>query len=112
MGLSPGTRATHRVLPGRHGRDDEGIRRRTSRDIIISTTGWDINPRALGIVPKEAKIQTLKGFHWVSDAFFMCVPKGVPKTRLAVVLDMMAHVLTPKMQAYAYDEGYLYPARL
>ena len=34
-----------------------------SRDIIISTTGWDINPRALGIVPKEAKIGTLKGFH-------------------------------------------------
>jgi putative spermidine/putrescine transport system substrate-binding protein len=80
-----------------------------SRDIIISTTGWDINPRALGIVPKEAKIQTLKGFHWVSDAFFMCVPKGVPNDRLAVVLDIMAHVLQPKMQAYSYDEGYLYP---
>ena len=80
-----------------------------SRDIIISTTGWDINPRALGIVPKEAKIETLKGFHWVSDAFFMCVPKGVPNDRLAVVLDMMAYVLTPKAQAYAYDEGYLYP---
>lgn len=80
-----------------------------SRDIIISTTGWDINPRALGIVPKEAKIQTLKGFHWVSDAFFMCVPKGIPNDRLAVVLDMMAYVLTPKAQAYAYDEGYLYP---
>ncbi|MCU4178797.1 ABC transporter substrate-binding protein [Bosea sp. BH3] len=80
-----------------------------SRDIIISTTGWDINPRALGIVPKEAKIQTLKNFRWVSDAFFMCVPKGVPNDRLAVVLDIMAHVLTPKMQAYSYDEGYLYP---
>jgi putative spermidine/putrescine transport system substrate-binding protein len=80
-----------------------------SRDIIISTTGWDINPRALGIVPKEAKIQTLKGFHWVSDAFFMCVPKGIPNDRLAVVLDIMAHLLTPKAQAYAYDEGYLYP---
>ena len=80
-----------------------------SRDIIISTTGWDINPRALGIVPKEAKIQTLKGFHWVSDAFFMCVPKGLPNDRLAVVLDIMAHVLQPKMQAYSYDEGYLYP---
>lgn len=80
-----------------------------SRDIIISTTGWDINPRALGIVPKEARIQTLKGFHWVSDAFFMCVPKGLPNDRLAVVLDIMAHVLTPKMQAYSYDEGYLYP---
>ena len=47
-----------------------------SRDIIISTTGWDINPRALGIVPKEAKIETLKGFHWVSDAFFMVRAQG------------------------------------
>jgi putative spermidine/putrescine transport system substrate-binding protein len=80
-----------------------------TRDIIITTTGWDINPRALGIVPKEAKIGTLKGFHWVSDAFFMCVPKGIPEDRLAVVLDMMAFVLQPKMQAYSYDEGYLYP---
>ncbi|RKK06034.1 extracellular solute-binding protein [Pseudoroseomonas wenyumeiae] len=80
-----------------------------SRDIIVSTTGWDINPRALGIVPKEAKIGTLKGFHWVSDANYMVVPKGLPADRLAVVLDMMAFVLQPKMQAYAYDEGYLYP---
>ena len=37
----------------------------------------------------------------------MCVPKGIPNDRLAVVLDIMAHVLTPKMQAYSYDEGYL-----
>ncbi len=80
-----------------------------SRDIIISTTGWDINPRALGIVPKEAKIGVLKGFHWVSDGFFMCVPKGVPDDRMAVILDMMAFMLTPAMQAISYDEGYLYP---
>ena len=80
-----------------------------SRDIIISTTGWDINPRALGIVPETAKIGTLKGFHWVSDAFFMCVPKGVADDKIAVVLDLMAFLLTPKAQAYSYDEGYLYP---
>lgn len=80
-----------------------------SRDIIISTTGWDINPRALGIVPKEAKIGVLKGFHWVSDAFFMCVPRGIPDDRMAVVLDLMAFLLTPAMQAISYDEGYLYP---
>ncbi|ONG59171.1 ABC transporter substrate-binding protein [Pseudoroseomonas deserti] len=80
-----------------------------SRDIIITTTGWDINPRALGIVPKEAKVATIKGFHWVSDAFFMCVPKGIPDPRMAVVLDMMAFALKPEMQAYSYDEGYLYP---
>jgi putative spermidine/putrescine transport system substrate-binding protein len=80
-----------------------------SRDIIISTTGWDINPRALGIVPETAKIGTLKGFHWVSDAFFMCIPNGISSDKVAVVVDLMAFLLTPKAQAYAYDEGYLYP---
>ncbi len=80
-----------------------------SRDMVASTTGWDINPRALGIVPAEARVGALQGFHWISDAFFMCVPKGIPDARLAVVLDMMASLLRPEMQAYSYDEGYLYP---
>ncbi|MGC1574664.1 MAG: extracellular solute-binding protein, partial [Beijerinckiaceae bacterium] len=80
-----------------------------SRDIIVSTTGWDINPRYLGIVPKSAAIGTLQGFHWVSDAFFMAVPKGVPQDRFAVLLDLMAYTLTPRIQALTYDEGYLYP---
>ena len=80
-----------------------------TRDIIVSTTGWDINPRYLGIVPKSAAIGTLQGFHWVADAFFMTVPKGVPQDRFAVLLDMMAFILTPKIQAYTYDDGYLYP---
>jgi putative spermidine/putrescine transport system substrate-binding protein len=80
-----------------------------TRDIVVSTTGWDINPRALGIVPKSAQIASLNGFHWVSDAFFMCVPKGLPPDRLAVTIDLMAAMLTPQAQAYAYDEGYLYP---
>jgi putative spermidine/putrescine transport system substrate-binding protein len=80
-----------------------------SRDIIITTTGWDINPRALGIVPKSAKIGTLKGFHWVSDAFFMVVPKNIPNEKLAVLCDLMNFLLTPEQQAISYDEGYLYP---
>ena len=80
-----------------------------SRDMIVSTTGWDINPRALGIVPKEAKIQTLKGFHWVSDAQYMFVPKGVAPEKLAVILDLISHTMTPAQQAYTYDEGYFYP---
>ena len=80
-----------------------------SRDMVVSTTGWDINPRALGIVPAEARVGILRGFHWISDAFFMCVPRGIPDERLAVVLDMMAALLRPELQAYSYDEGYLYP---
>ena len=80
-----------------------------SRDIIVSTTGWDINPRAVGIVPESAKIQTIKGFHWVSDAFFMCIPKGIKEDVQAVTLDIMAFLLTPEAQAFAYAEGSLYP---
>ncbi len=80
-----------------------------SRDLIVTTTGWDINPRVLGIVPKEAAVATLGGFHWVSDAFFMTVPKGVGPAKLAVLLDMMSWVLQPAQQAVSYDQGYLYP---
>jgi putative spermidine/putrescine transport system substrate-binding protein len=77
--------------------------------MIISTTGWDINPRVLGIVPKEAKVGALKGFHWVTDAHYMCVPKGVSNDKLAVLIDLMNHLLTKEQQAYTYDEGYFYP---
>jgi putative spermidine/putrescine transport system substrate-binding protein len=80
-----------------------------SRDMIASTTGWDINPRVLGIVPKEAKIATLKGFHWVIDGHYMVVPKGLPNEKVAVVLDLMNFLLKPESQAYIFDEGYLYP---
>ena len=80
-----------------------------TRDMIASTTGWDINPRVLGTVPKEAKIATIKGFHWVTDAHYMCVPRGVSNDKLAVLLDLMNHLLTKEQQAYTYDEGYFYP---
>ena len=80
-----------------------------TRDMIASTTGWDINPRALGIVPKEARVVALTGMHWVADAHYMCTPKGLPDDRLAVVLDLMRFMLAPKSQAYAYDKGYFYP---
>src|SRR3954452_19715219 len=75
-----------------------------SRDMIVSTTGWDINPRVLGVVPKEAKIATLKGFHWVSDAQYMMIPKGVSEDKLAVLLDLIKHVLSPQQQAFTYDD--------
>jgi putative spermidine/putrescine transport system substrate-binding protein len=80
-----------------------------SRDMTVSTTGWDINPRVLGVVPKEAKVAALKGFHWVADAHYMCIPKGHSNEKLAVLLDLMSFLLTKEQQAYTYDEGYFYP---
>lgn len=80
-----------------------------TRDMIVSTTGWDINPRVLGVVPQEAKITSLKGFHWVTDAHYMVVPKGVSADKLTVLLDLMSFLLEPKQQAVTYDQGYFYP---
>jgi putative spermidine/putrescine transport system substrate-binding protein len=80
-----------------------------SAKIIASTTGWDINPRVLGTVPKEAKIGTLEGFHWVTDAHYAVVPKGVSTDKQSAILLLLAHMLTKEQQAKAYDKGYFYP---
>ena len=80
-----------------------------SSNIIVSTTGWDINPRVLGTVPKEAAISTLKGFHWVTDAHYAVVPKGVSTDKQAAILQLLQSMLTPEQQAKAYDKGYFYP---
>ena len=80
-----------------------------TRDMIISTTGWDINPRVLGIVPKEAKIGTLRNFRWVVDAHYLVIPKGVSEERMRVLLDLASFLLTKESQAYTFDEGYFYP---
>ncbi|MDG4787502.1 extracellular solute-binding protein [Micromonospora sp. WMMD1102] len=80
-----------------------------SAKIIVSTTGWDINPRVLGTVPEEAKIGTLEGFHWVTDAHYAVVPKGVSTDKQAAILALLQHMLTPEQQAKAYDQGYFYP---
>ena len=80
-----------------------------TRDMIATMTGWDINPRAIGVVPKNAAIATLKGFKFITDAHYMCVPKGLAEDKMAVLLDMMSFMLTKEAQAYTFDEGYFYP---
>ena len=80
-----------------------------SVEVIASTTGWDINPRVLGTVPKEAKVSSLQGFHWVTDAHYAVIPKGVSTDTQAAVLALLKFMLTPQQQAKAFDEGYFYP---
>ncbi|MFI0444011.1 extracellular solute-binding protein [Actinomadura sp. 6N118] len=80
-----------------------------SRDIILTTTGWDINPRVLQQVPKEMKTQSLNGFTWVTDAHYMAVPKGISGEKLGLLADVMKFALTPEQQAITYDKGYFYP---
>jgi putative spermidine/putrescine transport system substrate-binding protein len=77
--------------------------------MVASTTGWYINPRALGTVPPGMKVAKFKSFTWVSDAQYGVIPKGVSSNTLSAVLRLLAWMLTPEQQAFAYDEGYFYP---
>lgn len=80
-----------------------------NRWMIPTTTGWDINPRAIGQVPAEMAVSAFDNFTWVGDGHFMTAPKGIDGQRLAVVMDFMKYALEPEQQAYTYDSGYLYP---
>jgi putative spermidine/putrescine transport system substrate-binding protein len=77
--------------------------------IVASTTGWDINPRVLGSVPEGMKIATFEDFHWVTDAHYAVIPKGVSADVLSANLALIRFMLEPRQQAKAYDKGYFYP---
>jgi putative spermidine/putrescine transport system substrate-binding protein len=78
-------------------------------DMVATTTGWDINPRVLGTVPAHMKTTTLDGFHWVTDAHYAVVPRGVSEDVLSADLALIEWMLQPEQQAKAYDKGYFYP---
>ncbi|NUT49519.1 MAG: extracellular solute-binding protein [Saccharothrix sp.] len=80
-----------------------------SAHLVATTTGWDINPRVLGTVPEGVEVTTLAGFHWVTDAHYAVVPKGVSQDVMAANLALIKWMLDPKQQAKAYDKGYFYP---
>ncbi|AXK65503.1 extracellular solute-binding protein [Burkholderia sp. IDO3] len=80
-----------------------------TRDMTVTVTGWDINPRALGIVPADFRIQAFDNMTWVNDAHYMVIPKGVPKDKLDVLFKLMNFLLEPPQQAMTYDDGYFYP---
>ncbi|MDR5739578.1 MULTISPECIES: extracellular solute-binding protein [unclassified Caballeronia] len=80
-----------------------------TRDMTVTVTGWDINPRALGIVPAEFRVQAFDNMTWVNDAHYMVIPKGVPKEKLDVLYKLMNFMLEPAQQAMTYDDGYFYP---
>jgi putative spermidine/putrescine transport system substrate-binding protein len=78
-------------------------------NMIASTTGWYINPRALGTVPASMKVAKFQNFTWVSDAQYGVIPKGVSNDELIATMRLLEFILTPEQQAVTYDEGYFYP---
>ncbi|WP_291422621.1 extracellular solute-binding protein [Acidocella sp.] len=79
------------------------------RAMTPTQTGWDINPRALGVVPASVQVTKFDNQIIVCDAQYMAIPKGVKPEKLAVLLDLMNFMLAPAQQAVTYDAGYFYP---
>jgi putative spermidine/putrescine transport system substrate-binding protein len=80
-----------------------------SRDLTVTVTGWDLNARALGIVPAHFKVGAFKDMTWVNDTQYLMAPKGLSPEKLALVLDLMSFLLQPAQQALTFDKGYFYP---
>src|SRR5258708_30928160 len=83
-----------------------------SRDMTITMTGWDINPRVLGIVPKSYKVVPFKGMTWVNDPHFMTLPNVVHPEKVAVALNLMEYLLTPETKALTDVTDYIFPVPL
>lgn len=77
--------------------------------MIASTTGWYINPRALGTVPASMKVGKFDDMTWVCDAQYGVIPKGVSNDTLIATLALLKWMLRPDQQAISYDTGYFYP---
>lgn len=77
--------------------------------MVPTTTGWDINPRALGQEPKTLEAAAFDNFTWVTDAHYAVIPKGQSADKVAAILDLLQYMLTPDINAMAYDTGYFYP---
>jgi putative spermidine/putrescine transport system substrate-binding protein len=80
-----------------------------ARDLTVSTSGWDLNPRALGIVPKSFAVTPFRKMTWINDTEYLMVPAGVDPQKIGTVLDLMKFLLEPEQQALTYDKGFFYP---
>ncbi len=77
--------------------------------LVPTTTGWDINPRATGTEPDTIQAAAFKSFTWVTDAHYAAIPRGQTPDKVAAILDLLQYMLTPEVNAMAYDSGYFYP---
>jgi putative spermidine/putrescine transport system substrate-binding protein len=77
--------------------------------MAASHLGWDMYIRISNTVPANFQAFFLDNTTWVTDTQFMAIPKGLDKDRLAVTIELMKWMMTPKQQAVTYDQGYFYP---
>ena len=78
-------------------------------NMIPTTTGWDIEPRADGREPNTMEAAAFDDFTWVTDAHYAVIPQGQSPDQISAILLLLQNMLTPEVNAMAYDTGYFYP---
>ena len=96
--------------PSGTGDVDEEPGRRHARHDRRRTTGWDINPRVLGTVPKEAKVGAVRGLQLGDRRALHGRPEGRRRrTSSRSILDLHEVHARRRSSRPAYDKGYFYP---
>lgn len=80
-----------------------------TRWMVASHLGWDMNQRILGTIPETSQAFMLDNSTWITDAQFICIPKGLDEARKNADIALINWLMTPEMQAITYDNGYFYP---
>jgi putative spermidine/putrescine transport system substrate-binding protein len=73
------------------------------RWMIAGIMEWDMKPRAQSVIPPDSKIAILDNTTFVVDGHYWCIPKGVPKEQVDVILDLMKFMWKPEQQALTWS---------
>ncbi|HYH29452.1 MAG TPA: extracellular solute-binding protein [Pseudonocardia sp.] len=78
--------------------------------LIPTILSMDINSRREGTWAPDTQVSLFDDQHWVTDAHYMMVPKGVSPEQLYVALELFEWTLQPDQQALTYATGSLITA--
>lgn len=78
-----------------------------ARDIVATTPGAALQMQVAhrGAVP----MIVLAGAHWIGSAHYAAVPRDVPASKAAVLVELIKFLVSKQGQAFAYDQVRLLP---
>ncbi len=70
--------------------------------MIAGIMEWDMKPRAQSVIPPDSKIAILDNTTFVVDGHYWCIPTGVPKEQVDIILDLMKFMWKPEQQVLTW----------
>jgi putative spermidine/putrescine transport system substrate-binding protein len=80
-----------------------------SRWLITTAVGYETNQRVMGAMVPEAKQLFMDKLHWVTDANFYAIPKGLDPQDVELGMLFIEYSLSPEIQPLMFDGGFMYP---